>query len=62
MAKYLVVGSNPDTDYAGNTLFTSLNVIGANLTKEQADKLAKDKYDDCGGLLIVINQETGESE
>lgn len=59
--KYMVIGGNPITVYTGTTTFTGIRVVGANLSAEQANELAKDKYDECSGLLLVVNQNTGES-
>lgn len=58
--KYLVVGGNPFTCYTGTTSFTSLDVVGkANSWKEAAD-IFNNKYDECSGLLLIIDMETGE--
>lgn len=60
MKKTTLVGANPFIQYTGSQSVTALNVIGRNLSQAEAKKLAKEKYEDCGGLIIGVNQDTGE--
>jgi len=48
--RFLIVGGNP----FGHS-YTSLRVVGAANTKEQADTLWHAAYEECGGLLILID-------
>jgi hypothetical protein len=59
MKKYIVVGGSPFTSYTGTTSFTGLSVVGHADSKEELDRLIKEHYESCGGLLLVIDWKTG---
>lgn len=58
--KYILVGGNPFRGYRGTTTFTSLKVVASCQTKDEARQLWNQHYDDCGGLMIIIDAETGQ--
>jgi hypothetical protein len=57
--RYAVIGGAPFTGYTGTLTFTSLRVVGTTSTLKQAEKLASENYDSSGGLLLVLDLETG---
>jgi len=61
MSKFLVVGGKPFTGYTGTTTYTGLSVVGTTNTLKQAKKLFQKKWDECGGLLLIIDMTTGEA-
>lgn len=58
--RYIVVGGKPFRNYNNTTVFTALNVVGKAQTKKEVKKIVDDHFDDCGGLMMVIDSETGE--
>ena len=48
--RFLIVGGNP---FANS--FTNLRVVGCANTKEQADTLYYAAYQECGGLLTIVD-------
>ena len=56
--KYLLVGGTPFTGYSGTTSFTSLKVVGISDSKDDMKQMYSDNYEECGGLLIIIDTET----
>jgi hypothetical protein len=61
MIKYIIVGGNPMTGYTGTTTFTGLDVIGTAHTKEEAESIFNAKHDQCAGLLMIVDAETGKA-
>lgn len=59
MSKYLIVGGNPIAMPRGGTAYTGLDVIGKADTKAEAADVFRAQYDNCSGLLVVIDTETG---
>ncbi len=57
--KYCVVGGNPFRCYTGTTSFTGLRVVGTTSSIKTAQKMYNLCYEECGGLLLVIDMETG---
>lgn len=55
MKRYVLIGGNR------TETFTSLAVVGHADSKDEAAKLISDKYEECGGLLIWIDTQTGEA-
>lgn len=53
--RFIVVGGNPFTGYTGTTTYTSLKIIGYVDSKEELKKLVEDSYEECGGLMHVID-------
>jgi hypothetical protein len=53
--KLIVVGANPDTMYNVTTTFTSLSVLAVCNSKQEAQDVVDEKYQVCGGLIIVID-------
>jgi hypothetical protein len=58
--KYIVIGGNPFRGYTGTLSFTSLSVIGSSSSVEEIKKIVHDNFDTCGGLLIIVDTETGQ--
>lgn len=58
--RYLVIGGNPFVGYTRTQTYTSLRVVGGNETVEGAEALCQQKYEECGGLLLVVDTVTGE--
>lgn len=57
--KYIVVGGKPFRGYTNTLSFTSLNIVGSSSSVEEIKKIVHDNYDSCGGLLIIVDTETG---
>lgn len=58
--KYILVGGNPFRMYTGTLTYTGLDVVAKSDSLEEIKKAFNDRYDDCGGLLMIIDTETGE--
>lgn len=57
---YIIVGGRPFTMYTGTTTYTGLSVVGNAASKEEAKAIVLAQYEECGGLLLVIDSETGK--
>jgi hypothetical protein len=57
MRRFIVIGGNPFRTYTGTTTYTSLKVVGESETEEGAGQIASEKYEECGGLLLVVDSE-----
>lgn len=57
--RYTLVGGNPFRMYTGTTTFTSISVVGQTNTIKEMQQLVNDSYEKCGGLLLVLDNETG---
>lgn len=53
--RFILVGANPYRGYTNTLTYTDLKVIGSVDTEIELKKLVEDSYDDCGGLLHVID-------
>lgn len=60
MHKYLIVGGTPFSGYTGTVTYTSLRVVGKANTVQEVETIVENQYDNCGGLFLVIDSETGE--
>lgn len=60
MKRFILIGGNPFRPYTGTTTYTSLKVIGTAHSKEEIRKLYQDNYENCAGLLLVVEAETGK--
>lgn len=58
--KYIIVGGKPFRNHNSTVIFTGLNVVGKAQTKEEVNQIVNLHFDDCGGLMMVIDAETGE--
>jgi hypothetical protein len=54
---YTIIGGNPITLNNGTTTFTSLRVVGNTESFNEMQKIVKDKYDECAGLILVLHNE-----
>jgi hypothetical protein len=59
-ARYVVIGGTPVRSYTGTTTFSSLKVLGKGWDESQVKEVVERYYDPCGGLLCVIDLQTGE--
>ena len=57
--RYTVVGGNTVTGMNGYTLFHSLRCICTTDDPEDARQAVSDNWDECGGLMLVIDNTTG---
>lgn len=58
---YIVIGGNPMmTSYTGTITFTGLKVVGRTKELHDAEKLASENWEDCGGLIVVVDLNSGE--
>lgn len=57
--KYIVVGGIPFRGYTGTLSFTGLKVVGGSSSTEEIARIVHDHYDECGGLLLILDAETG---
>lgn len=60
MKRYILVGGNPITVYTGTTTFTSLRVVGSASSKEDIRRMYEEHYEECCGLMTVIDAELGK--
>lgn len=60
MKKYSVVGGNYFRSYHGTGTFTCLKILGTCDTEEEVKALVEAKFEDCGGLILVVDLTTGE--
>jgi hypothetical protein len=58
--KYVIVGGVPYVGYTNTTTFASLKIVGKGNTIEEVKEIVDNHFDECGGLLIIIDMETGE--
>jgi hypothetical protein len=59
MKRYIIVGGRPFTMYTGTTTYTGLDIVGTTDTLEDAGLIVREKYEQCGGLIVIINAEAG---
>ena len=59
--RYAVVGGNyyRSPGY-GHGMFTSISVLIKTDNLEEANEVVKEKYDDCGGLIYIVDMLEGE--
>jgi hypothetical protein len=55
---YILIGGNPFRGYTNTLTYTDLKVVDRVDTKKQAVASFRKHYDDCGGLLRVMDSET----
>lgn len=60
MSKFSIIGGNPYRGYTGTTTFTALRVVGVCDTRDEVKAIVDQYYEECGGLLIVIDLATGQ--
>jgi hypothetical protein len=58
--RYTVIGGNYYRSYTGTGTFTGLDIVGKCDTIEELKEILKEKYEECGGLIAVVDTETGE--
>ncbi len=58
--KYSIVGGNPFRCPNGATTFTGISVVGLASSIKDAEEIIRQKYDECGGLLLAIDLDTGK--
>lgn len=62
MMNNIVVGGNPFKNYTGTETFTGLRIVGSDDTLTGASRIYNDNYEKCGGLIMIINAQTGKEE
>lgn len=60
--RYVVVGGHPFRMYTGTTTFTGLKLVGKTDSKEEAVELFNTHYEDCGGLLMIVDLDEGVNQ
>jgi hypothetical protein len=55
--KYVVIGANYFRGYNGAGQVSALRVIGKGNDPEEIKKIVNDNYDDCGGVILVLDLE-----
>ena len=58
--RYLLVGGRPFSDLSGTLTFTGIDIIASSDDGEEIKKMVPYQYDVCGGLLLIIDTETGK--
>lgn len=56
--RYLLIGGNPFVGYTGTEACTHLNVVGSADSKPAIKKMHTSHYEECGGLLLIIDTYT----
>jgi hypothetical protein len=59
MKRYHVIGGNPFRMHTGTTTFTSFDILLSSDSLEEANQVVNDKYEECCGLIGVLDAETG---
>lgn len=57
--RYIIIGGNYFQAYSGTGTFTDLSVVGEGNTKEEIRAVIDEIYDKCGGLVLVLDRQTG---
>ncbi len=59
--RYIIVGGRPFSHHMnrGTVTFSSLKVVGGSDTIEGVKRIWTDKYEECGGLMLVVDTTTG---
>ena len=60
--RFILVGGSPFKSYTGTVSYTGLREVGRYTTKEQADTAFQDHYDECGGLLLIVEASDDTAE
>lgn len=58
--RYVIIDGKPFQDYNSTTVFTSLDVIFSTNCFNELKELAAEAYDECAGLIMVLDTETNE--
>ena len=58
--RYIIIGGNPFTDFSGSRTFTGLKIAFSSDDLEECNKKIADLFDECGGLLLLIDTHTNE--
>lgn len=57
--RYVLIGGNPFRGYTGTQTYTSLRVVDSFETEAEANQGWKQHYEDCGGLMLILDTHTG---
>jgi len=60
MKKYFLIGGIPYRSYTGTGTFVGLKVVGQYDSIEEVETAVKLHYEECGGLLMVLDSTTGQ--
>ena len=60
VGRYVIIGATPFRGYTNTLTYTSLNVVESTDDKDDVPRLVALQYEECGGLLIVMDRLTGE--
>lgn len=52
---YIVIGGIPVSSFTGTITFSGLEVVGVTEDRKEVEKIVKEKFDECRGLLIVVD-------
>jgi len=58
--RFVIIGGCYFRAYTGTGTYTGLKVIGEADTKEEAESIYNEKYDDGGGLLIILENDINQ--
>jgi len=56
--RYILIGGNPFVGYTGTETFTGLKIANEASTIEEAKKMWETNYEECGGLMLIVDTET----
>ncbi len=59
--RYLIIGGNPFQGYTGTTTFTGLRIVAVTDDRGNINRLFRKHYEECSGLLLVIDTETSRA-
>jgi len=60
MKRYILVGGVPFREYTGTTSCIGIRVVASAETKKEAKEATYKFSDECGGLLLWIDTQTGQ--
>ncbi len=55
MNKFLVIGGKPFVGYTRTTTYTDIRILGFFALLDEAEDCVRANYDDCGGLISIID-------
>ena len=58
--RYIIIGGKPYTGYTGTMTYTGLRIVAETDHIHKIKKLYENNYDQCGGLLLIIDTVTSK--
>lgn len=52
---FTIIGGNPFISFTGNQMFTGLRIVDKVETFQEMEKVVKENFEDCGGLILILD-------